>query len=382
MLSDVSWSRSQSVLLLTAAVLLLSVLAAAAEGPRGYEYVLTIGSAGGVNPPQRLTGRGSRLAFGKPERLSPLVTPDSVIVDPDQRVWITDRSAPGVHVFDLLQGEYKFLRGGDDKCLFQCPAGIAADIHGRVYVSDPCSRSVLVFDRDTSFLRLLVDGRKNPVIRRPGSLLVSHDLKSVFIADPPRHKVVVFNQEGETVREFGGADELDLPAALATWDDLIYVLDQGRGQVQVYSPGGALQRSLKWDRVRNPSAFAVDTEQGLYFVGDPKFGMVQVFDEAGVDVSAFGQAGSGLDEIRIPSYIYVDAQQRIYIVDPQNAKVLIFRQATGGALPSALKSSAVGTSSGTWGIQNEREQQNTLHSRKRSTDSARKDAPGEGVDQP
>ena len=66
------------------------------------------------------------------------------------------------------EGQYKILRGGD-KCLFQCPTDLVADIHGRVYVSDPCSGSVLVFDRDTSFLGLLVDGGKNPVVQRPGS---------------------------------------------------------------------------------------------------------------------------------------------------------------------------------------------------------------------
>jgi hypothetical protein len=64
--------------------------------------------------------------------------------------------------------------------------------------------------------------------------------------------------------------------------------------------------------------------------------MVQVFDEAGVPVGAFGQAGSGPGEMHAPSYIYVDARQRIYVVDPENAKVLIFRLAVVGTLHSAL----------------------------------------------
>jgi DNA-binding beta-propeller fold protein YncE len=336
-LSGVSLNKPQSVLLLTAGALLLALAqASSAQADLRYEHVLTIGSDGGLNPPPRLSGPASRVAFGKPERLTPLVTPDSVTVDPDERLWIADPGARGVHVFDLLNGQYKFLRGGDDKRRFQCPAGIDADSVGRVYVSDPCSRSVFVFDRDLSFMRLLVDGRKNPVIERPGALLVSHDLKSIFIADPPRHKIVVFNQEGETVREFGGAGELDSPAALAFWEDAIYVFDPRRSQVQVYSPKGTLQKSLKWDAVRWPSAFAIDAESGYFYVASKADQFVRVFDANGTPVSMFGQGGPAPDQWRSIGSLHVDAGRRVYVVDSDGGKVLLFRESQLN-VPSAVR---------------------------------------------
>ena len=263
------------------------------------------------------------------------MVPDSVTVDSEQRVWITDRGAPGVHVFDLLQDQYKFLRGGDEKLAFLCPSGIGADNQGRVYVGDACSGSIFVFDRDLSFLRLLVDGRKSGTLIRPAALLVSEDLKSVYVADPPRHRVVVFNQEGETVREFGGEKELSTPTALATWEDSIYVLDPERHRVQVYSPGGVLQKSLAWDGIRWPSAFTIDPETGLFFLADPKYQLVHVFDERGASLVEFGAGGSGPDQFRSLSFLHVDASRRVYVVDSEGGKVLLFREATASVPPSA-----------------------------------------------
>ena len=314
---------------------LLAVSCAPAQDTRRYEHVFTLGSAAGLNPPQRFTGRASKLAFGKPERVSPLVVPDSVTVDSEQRVWITDRGAPGVHVFDLLRSQYKFLSGGDEKLPFRCPSGIDADNQGRVYVGDPCSGSIFVFDRDLSFLRLLVDGRKSRIVTRPGALLVSEDLRSIYVADPPRHRVVVFNQEGETVRQFGGEKELKSLTALAAWEDSIYVLDPERHLVQVYSAGGVLLKSLAWDGIRWPSAFAIDPETGLFFLADPKYQLVHVFDELGTSLSALGAGGSGLDQFRSLSSLHVDAGGRVYVVDSQAGKVLLFRETTANVSGSA-----------------------------------------------
>lgn len=308
---------------------------AAAQQNRQFEYLFTIGAKEGVNPPKRFTGRFGKMVFGAPGRHSPLVAPSAVTVDPEQRIWIADPGSALVQMVDVLRNKFKTLRKAGDVML-QCPSGIASDMHGRIYVVDSCSGEIFVFDRDGIFLRRLVGGGTKRLLKRPWSVLVSRDLRSIYVTDPPRHKVVVFNQEGETVREWGGPEELGRPTALSAAWGRIYVLDSPRGRVQVYSPGGVLQKSLSWDRIRRPSSFAIDQERGLMFVGDPRYQLVHVFNKKGVEVSFFGQAGMGPGEIRTPSSLYVDAAHRIYLVDSLSGKVLVFREKRGIELPSFL----------------------------------------------
>ena len=154
-----------------AGLLAIFLVWAAAAQPLTFEYVLTLGAKEGVNPHQRFTGRLGKLVFRKPERVSPVMLPDSVTVDRDQRVWITDRAAAGVHMFDLLEGKYKFVRGGGTLD-FQFPVGIDSNAEGRLYIVDSCLGWVFVFERDGTFNRFLKTGM---ALKKPVGIAVSRD---------------------------------------------------------------------------------------------------------------------------------------------------------------------------------------------------------------
>jgi hypothetical protein len=49
-----------------------------------------------------------------------------------------------------------------------------------------------------------------------------------------------------------------------------------------------------------------------------------VFNQDGDLVGAMGQSGNKEEEMSEPGYLHVDAQGLVYVVDPQNAKVLVF----------------------------------------------------------
>jgi DNA-binding beta-propeller fold protein YncE len=304
-----------------------------------FQHLFTLGSKDGLNPTQKFAGRYGRLAFGKPERPSPVITPDSVTVDPDERVWITDRGAACVHIFDIIQSLYRSLRGTGDVD-FQCPSGIASDIHGRIYVADACLAQVFVFEKDGTFMRSLLGKRADRPLLKPGALAVSHDLKTVYVADPPRHKVVVFNQEGETVRELGGEGVLSLPQSITLGARKVFVLDTTQRTIEVFSPDGTHLVTLKMGDIHEPSAFAFDPELKMYFVGEPRYEVIMAFGESGSFAGAFGQSGSGPGELHAPSNLYVDGNHRVYVVDPRNAKVLVFGEAPGrlAAAPGPARS--------------------------------------------
>lgn len=302
---------------------LLSLLAIAAaqslkaQAPK-YEHTITIGSEAGVNPRQWFTGKGGRAAFGRPERLSVFVVPDSVTVDSESRIWITDRGDPSVHMVDLLQGGYKVLRGGT-KIPFQEPSGIGAGLlNGNIYVADAALGRVFVFGKDGEFLRFLGGAKAGRIAERPMGIAVSHDLRSIYVTDPPRHRVVVFNQEGETVREWGG---LGMPTSISVdaIRDRIYVMDAVSNRIEVFTPGGRRIESLGWPEVPRPTAFAVDPERGWYFVGDERYRMIHIFDQAGRRLNSFGEFGAGANNL------HIDSSGRVYVVDSPGSRVLIFQ---------------------------------------------------------
>ena len=53
--------------------------------------------------------------------------------------------------------------------------------------------------------------------------------------------------------------------------------------------------------------------------------MVQVFDRQGQPLYYFGKRGSGLGEFQLPSGLFIDKNDRIYVVDSFNGRVQIFQ---------------------------------------------------------
>jgi DNA-binding beta-propeller fold protein YncE len=310
--------------------LAVTALAGSAHGQsREYQYLFTIG-AEGVNPRQKASGRWSKLIFGSPERVSLIGVPSGVAVDSKDRIFIADRAEAAVHVFDLIEQSYRTLRGGD-KTPFQCPSGVAVDKPGRLFVADACSGQVFVFESDLSFARLLVKKSAQPLLSQPSAVVVAPDGKRVYVADPPRRRVLVLNQEGEVEQELSAladGQSLATPVALAI-DPLrkeLFVLDTERKRVEAFALGGGHQGALRFEPLREFSALAFDSERRLFFVGDPRYEAVHVFTEDRTFVGSFGQSGSAAGESRAPYGLYVDFRGFVYLVDSLGCKVLVFGQ--------------------------------------------------------
>ena len=295
-----------------------------------FDYLFTIGSEHGVNPRRSFSGKWGRRAFG-PITLSALNIPEAVTVDRNQRIWITDRGNAAVHMFDIAEGRYKVLRGVDTETPFVWPTGIDSDLHGRIYVSDAALGRIYVFDREGRFDRMLPARNRHTLFKQPLAIAVSSDLKSIFVADAQKHAVIVMNQEGETVRQLGHPGDLRNPTAIAIDSDRdrVYVLDSATRRVLAFTPGGGLIGTTAWPGVSNVSALAIDPDRHLFYVGDSVNEVVRVFTAEGKEVGAFGQSGSADGQLHGPGGLYVDSEERIYVIDRSGGKVLLFRPAAG-----------------------------------------------------
>ena len=68
----------------------------------------------------------------------------------------------------------------------------------------------------------------------------------------------------------------------------------------------------------------MDSEGHLYVV-EGLSGMVQVFDRQGQLLYYFGQKGSGFGEFQLPTGLFIDRNDRVFVVDSYNRRVQVFQ---------------------------------------------------------
>jgi DNA-binding beta-propeller fold protein YncE len=309
-----------------AGTLLIAAMLASGQAPRevAFRHLYTFGSREGIHPPRLLNRKGARIALGEGEHPYGLVFPVAVTTDLRNRVWIADNGTASVHVFDPAAGSYREIRRVADIPLRQ-PSGIASDSQGRVYVADAAVGCIFVFDENGEYDHALM--KREHLIQSPGALAISEDGKSIYVADPPRNLVVELNREGEVNSTIQLPPELQDPSALAVIHNQIYVFGAQQHRVGIFSPGGRQRGELRWDGIALPTAFAFDAVRSRFLAVNPRWMIVQIFEEDGVNLGAFGQQGDGVDQMQRVDALHVDSRGLVYVVDSRHGKVLVFGDA-------------------------------------------------------
>ncbi len=253
-----------------------------------------------------------------------VVQPAGVAVDMQGRIYVTDPGAQCVHVFDMREKSYAQITETISGT-FSWPLGIAIGNDGSIYVSDAVRKEVVVFSSDWR-----PTGSIRYEFERPTGIAVKAD--RIYVADTPLHKIVVFDLNGRFLFEFGkrgsGPGEFNFPVHLSGGKDL-YVVDAMNHRVQVMSDSG---KSLnQFGEVGNvvgtfasPKGIAIDKE-GHVYVTDALFDALQIFDPKGMVLLSVGGSGRGPGEFQSPGGIFVDHQNNIYVVDSINRRIQVFR---------------------------------------------------------
>ncbi|MBI5598227.1 MAG: 6-bladed beta-propeller, partial [Deltaproteobacteria bacterium] len=107
----------------------------------------------------------------------------------------------------------------------------------------------------------------------------------------------------------------------------VYAVDTVGRAVYVFDPSGALSSSFgAWSDegvLFFPVSIAVNNKGDIYVL-DSHRGRIEVFDRSGALEFTVSRKGVGVGEVYNPSYLFIDAAGRLYVID--GARVQVFQE--------------------------------------------------------
>lgn len=254
------------------------------------------------------------------------------------RIVVSDSANDILSLFDIPQAHLFRIGRGEKSKLLQA-SGVTIDVNGNIYVADLKAKRAVMFDALGHFARAFGDGE---IFSRPADVAVSNAGDRIYVVDlggidSQKHRVVVFNPEGQVLFTFGthgmGPGELHLASHLAVGpDDNVYVLDTGNFRVQVFDRDGKYLRhfgkvGVNFGNLARPRGIALDQDGNIY-VTDATFGNFQVFDPNGNLLMWIGNTGleDKPGQYALPAGIAVDETNHIFVVDQMYTKVEVLRR--------------------------------------------------------
>ena len=257
------------------------------------------------------------------------------------RLFVSDTVHRLVFALDFVTGESLIIGdSGDAGDLFK-PLGLATDDEGNLYVCDIQLKKVMAYTRNGEW-RYDIDLSNE--MDRPSGLEVSGDGSTVYVVDiggvkSSHHAIVLYDtltrSPKRTLGTRGtGEGEFNLPRDVAI-DSAghLYVTDSGNFRVQVIDQDGRFIRA--WGspgrhlgQFTRPKGIAADASGNIYVV-DAAFGNFQIFSSEGELLLYLGSRSeiAGAAKYMLPAGIDVDEDGRIFVVDQFYRKVEVFRPA-------------------------------------------------------
>lgn len=275
--------------------------------------------------------------------------PHQVTSDSMLRVIISDPDLRAVHVFDP-KGQASFSILGDQGRRLRLPAGVAVDAEDNIYIADSEAGMVLVYNQYGQFVRYIGNFHGENMYERPTGIAIDRKAGRLYLADTPRNLVFVLDLQGNVLKRLGkdrhgnGSGEFVSPTQIAVSDHGIVILDAEGSRIQVLDFDG--NRIAYYRVVVDPhpgadreNGLAVDREGNIY-ISYVARSIIAAYKPDGTPMGTFGQSGSRIGEFLAPKGLWVDANNRIYVSDTENARVQVFEVATTATAPTLSRATA------------------------------------------
>ncbi len=244
---------------------------------------------------------------------------------------------------------YKLIRTigtrGKEEGNFISPVSVAVDAQKRVYVCDSLKCNIQVFDFEGKFLYSVgkfgkdMGDPREVFFLMPVSVVVDQG-GNLVVLDAKTCSVQIIGKSGELIAKFGepaspttgkieiGAGGFFHPQALALDEkDNIYVSDTGNHRIRVFNPAGKVLNKFGIQGARlgefnSPAGITLDNASNLLVVDEKNY-RVQIFTYRGVFKNKFGKRGSSRGEFSSPIGIATDSKRNIFVSD-RDLRIQIF----------------------------------------------------------
>ena len=257
-----------------------------------------------------LTGTGAT------EANIPLRKPYAIAVH-QGRLFVSEPTSRIVKVFDVPGKKY-FTIGAEEPGRLLMPTGLDVDGAGNLYVADISVKAVMVYNRDGVFLRKLAATKigEPDLFKRLASVTVDKKGEKIYALDiggtsgaTENHRVRIFDAKtGKHLSDIGkrgtGQGEFNLARDLVLdKDNNLFVVDAGNARVQVFNAEGNFLREFG-NRGKQLGNFSRPKEiamdsTGNIYVVDATFSHFQIFNPNGELLMSIG---SGSDKDTPVSY--------------------------------------------------------------------------------
>jgi ABC-type multidrug transport system ATPase subunit/DNA-binding beta-propeller fold protein YncE len=210
------------------------------------------------------------------------------------------------------------------------PEGVCVLSDGRIAVGDTHYHRVVVFSPDgKTFTTFGKEGRGPGEFIYPVAV-TKDDRDNLYIAEyGSNDRVQKFTSDGKFLLAFGGfgtrPGEFQRPSGLVWRDGKIYAADAFNNRIQVFSDDGKFLQILDSSEqpldLRLPYDLKLAPDNTLYAI-EYGAGRITRFDLNGRLLGRYGTSGTGLGQFATPWGIAVDSQQRIYVADTGNRRVV------------------------------------------------------------
>ncbi|MFC1718177.1 T9SS type A sorting domain-containing protein [Candidatus Poribacteria bacterium] len=256
-----------------------------------------------------------------------LHAPIRIATDAVGNAYITDTRKHRVCVLDAAGGLVRHISG------IQTPLGVAVDGQGRLYVGDRETGSVSIMTPEGIPTGKL--GAGNGQFTMPTDIAID-SRKNIYVVDSKEDCVKVFDENGNYQFQFGG-QVLTFPTGIAIDEANVEILVGQYGKVQnskkvaniqVFDMEGKQKGSIgkfgagegAFTRIQG---LEVD-DQGRIYVVDCFQSTVQVVDYAGGFLSFIGNYGTDPGQLRLPSDVALDSNNRLWVTSSENGRVEVF----------------------------------------------------------
>ncbi|HEY1271705.1 MAG TPA: 6-bladed beta-propeller, partial [Terriglobales bacterium] len=264
-------------------------------------------------------------------RESVLQAPTHVITDSRQRLIVTDPALPAVHVLDF-KGKNSFRIAGGPRHRLQAPNGVAVDGDDNIYVADGKKGVILVYDPQGQFLRYIGSFRGESLFQSPTGIAIDRNAGHLYVLDSPSHQVIMLDLQGKVIKKAGDrrnpTRSADYPTEIALSNQQLVVLDAG-SRLQLFDLECNLLKTFAIRPVGGPPlltelGLALDSYSNIY-ISNLDGSTVRVYSPDGRLLTIWGRQGFGLQEFDVPSGLWIDSTDRMYVADTRNSRIQVFQ---------------------------------------------------------